>query len=213
MGWVALGGIAVAVAAALVLLRLPRRLWVVAGVALALGAAGYAVQGRPGLGPAAADPTENRYGAPPLVSQLRDMLFGRITSATQYQLAADALLRVGDPKSAAAAVIAGLKRQPNNIALWTELGTVLAVHDGTVSPPALYAFEQAMRIAPQHPGPPFFLGLAYIDSRDLAKARASWAQALALSPAGTPHHDVIAAQLAQLDQLIAMVEAARRANR
>jgi cytochrome c-type biogenesis protein CcmH/NrfG len=87
----------------------------------------------------------------------------------------------------------------------------MAAHDGnTVSPPARFAFEQAVRIAPSHPAPPFFLGLAHIRADDYAAARPLWARAVALSPAGASYRRDIALRLALLDRLLARQGPRRR---
>ena len=88
--------------------------------------------------------------------------------------------------------------------MWSELGNIIALHDqGLVSPAALFAFQRAMTLSPRHPGPPFFLGYAYLRSGEFAKARPYWARALALSPASAEYRDGIAARLALLDRLLA----------
>jgi cytochrome c-type biogenesis protein CcmH/NrfG len=95
------------------------------------------------------------------------------------------------------------------MALWTGLGTVLATHDGgRMSPAALFAFSRAMRLAPEHPAPFFFAGLAYVRAGEFAKARPYWARALAVTPAGVSYHGAIAERLALLDRFLA-VEAAQ----
>ena len=65
-----------------------------------------------------------------------------------------------------------------------------------------------MRIAPRHPAPPFFLGLAYVRSGNFAAGRPYWARALALTPKSVSYHDEIAVRLALLDQVMAAHDAA-----
>ena len=94
---------------------------------------------------------------------------------------------------------------PESVSLWTVLGSTLARHDADqVSPPALFAFQQAARLSPDHPGPPFFLGLAYVRAGNLAAARVPWARALALSPATAPYRAPIAERLALLDRYLTL---------
>jgi cytochrome c-type biogenesis protein CcmH len=81
---------------------------------------------------------------------------------------------------------------------------VLALHDGgTLSPSAEFAFRRAIALAPKHPGPYFFLGVADIRAGQLAAARAAWAQALALTPPDASYRKEIADRLALLDRFIA----------
>ena len=121
-----------------------------------------------------------------------------------YLIASDAMARSGDRRSAVRAILGGLNRYPQSLMLWTGLGTALATHDGNVvSPPALFAFRQAIRIAPEHPAPLFFLGLAYIRANDYPAARQAWAKALALCPARASYRRDIAVRLVLLDRLLA----------
>ena len=71
---------------------------------------------------------------------------------------------------------------------------------------ALFAFEQAHRIAPTHPAPPFFLGIAHVRAGEFAKARPLWARALALTPDGVRVKPEIAQRLALLDAYLAQVD-------
>ena len=210
MGWIALLLIAGTSFAALVALRVDRRLWSMVGAALMLGAAGYAWQGNP-MRPGAAPRSNAALQAddPELVT-LRDAMFGRFTADGTYLIAADALARSGDRRSAVIALLGGINRYRSSAMLWTALGTTLAAHDrDVVSPPALFAFQQAMRLAPDHPGPRFFLGLAYIRAGEFQLARRYWAQALALTPERASYRKDIAVRLALLDRLLAQQAPAR----
>ena len=72
-----------------------------------------------------------------------------------------------------------------------------------VSPPALLAFRRAAQLAPEHPAPPFYLGMAYVRAGQFREARPYWARALALSPEGQSYSREIALRLALLDRLLA----------
>lgn len=207
MGWLTLFLLGGATMALLVTLGVRRPLWSLVGAALMLGATGYALQGRPGLPsrPARAD-VAGLAEEPGLVA-LRDRMMGRWTAQGAYLVAADALERAGAKRVAVQAVLAGLRRYPDSVALWVGLGSALARHDGgRVSPPALFAFQQAARLAPAHPGPPFFLGLAYIRAGEFAAARPLWARALQLTPAGVSYRGDIAARLRLLDAYLAQAQ-------
>jgi len=204
MGWVWLLLLGAGAMGALVLLGVPRLLWSFVGAALMLGAAGYALQGRPGLpaspAVAARAAAEDDSG---LVS-LREAMWGRFTGDGQWLVAADAMARAGEKRSAVRVVLSGIRATPDSALLWTGLGTALARHDGAVSPPARFAFARAMRLAPGHPGPPFFLGLALVREGDFAGAQTAWRRALALAPARAAYRGEIAGRLALLDRLLAM---------
>ncbi|MBS0480235.1 MAG: hypothetical protein JSR79_13185 [Proteobacteria bacterium] len=208
MGWVTLALIAVTTAALLVALRVPRLLWSLTGSMLMLGAAGYARQGQPLLAgqPVAAQATP--LPVDPTYKALRDALFGRFGGESMYFGISDAALSGGKTEFAARVVTGGIDYAPKNPAFWTELGNVIALHDhGLVSPASLFAYQQAMRVAPDHPGPPFFLGWAYVRAGQFAAARPYWARALRLSPAKASYREDIARRLALLDRFIAQGEA------
>ena len=72
-----------------------------------------------------------------------------------------------------------------------------------MSPPAAFAFQQAMRLSPRHPAPLFFLGAAYVRAGDFPAGQAAWHQALALTPPKASYHDEIAERVALIDRFIA----------
>ena len=208
MGWVMLALIGAGAFGGLALLGVPRLLWSIAAAALMLGAVGYALQGRPWLGstPAIADVGADA-DSPDLID-LRDRMLGRYTGDAAYVTAADAMTRAGDRRAAVRAILGGINAIPESVLLWTALGNTLSAHDGgQVSPPALFAFRQAARLSPRHPGPPFFLGQAYIREGNFAAARLCWARALALAPPRASYRADIAERLMVLDRYMAMAAA------
>lgn len=203
-GFVALALAGLSAFGVLVLLRLPRILWSFAGAALFLGAAGYAWQGRPGAPASPARPARDVIAIDPAAIALRDRLVGRFTADASYLVASDAMLRTGNERAAVQVVLGGLRRIPNSFILWTQLGTNLAIHDGDkVSPAAKLAFERALRLAPRHPAPPYYAGMAYVRAGDLAMAQRLWRRAVALSAPDTDYRRQIAGQLELLDRFVA----------
>jgi cytochrome c-type biogenesis protein CcmH len=191
---------------------LSRRLWAFAGAALMLGAAGYAWQGSPTMPGFPVEPNTMPITVDPEITALRGDMFGRYSEDEAYLIASDAMLRAGDAGSAVAVLLGGIGKMPRSIELWTGLGTAYAAHDANhVSPPALFAFERAIQMAPRHPGPRFFLGLAYVRAGDLTSARAQWQRALALCPPGTEYRKAIMLRLTVLDQYRAALDAMRSA--
>ncbi|AXJ94292.1 MULTISPECIES: tetratricopeptide repeat protein [unclassified Sphingomonas] len=205
MGWVTLLVLAAIGAAAVAALRVPRLLWSAIGAAAMLGAAGYAWQGRPML---AARPATASAAIRPddlAMIDLRNRMLGQYTADGAYLVAADAMSRTGDPRAAVRVILGGINHVPESLMLWTALGSALATHDGDrVSPPALFAFQQAMRLSPRHPAPPFFLGLAYIREENFDAAQQYWRRALALTPPNASYRPDIAVRLMLLDRMIAM---------
>ncbi len=208
MGLVWLLALGVGAMALLAVLRLARPLWSLLGAALMLGATGYALQGSPVQPSSPAKPVAVAVPEDEALLELRDAMVGRYTLDAAYLTAADAMTRTGDSESAVRVLLGGINRIPRSLPLWTALGSAMAAHDGSLSPPARFAFDQAIRIAPNHPAPPFFLGLAHVRTDDYAAARPYWARAAALSPAGTSYRRDIMLRLALLDRVL--VEQARR---
>ncbi len=204
MGWIALALVAVATAALLWLLGLPRLLWAAAGTVLMLGCAGYALQGTPRLPAAAPKPQVDAIEIAPEFVELREEMWGRFTQEAALATAADGLLRAGSTQQAVQVALAAVRRYPQSAEVWTNLGSVLATHDGgTLSPAALFAFRRALALAPKHPAPPFFLGLALVQGGKISEARAAWQQALRLTPEKAEYRRGIAERIALLDMLAA----------
>jgi hypothetical protein len=203
-GFIALALVGALAFGAMVLLRLPRLLWSFAGAALFLGAAGYAWQGEPGRPAAPARPRADPVAIDPAEIALRERLMGRFTADHAYLIASDAMLRVGDRRAAARVTLGGVRKIPRSYILWTQLGSNLAMLDGDqMSPAAKLAFNRAMQLAPQHPAPPYYAGMAYVRANDLPAARAMWRRAVALSGAGTVYRRQIEGQLILLERYMA----------
>ncbi|MEH3047912.1 tetratricopeptide repeat protein [Sphingomonas adhaesiva] len=214
MGFLALGLLGAGAFGAMLLLGVRRLLWSTVGAALFLGAIGYAWQGRPSLAAAPARHRTTMAAIDPEAIALRDMLLGRYTQDAAYLVAADAMTRSGDTASAARAVMGGLSRLPKSFILWTWAGVTLAADaKDQVTPPALLAFRQAARLAPEHPAPPFYLGMAYVRAGQLAQARPYWRRAVALSPPGTAYRREIAVRLMLLDRFVELQQAGMVAPR
>lgn len=202
-GWLIV--LALAGASALLLFRLapmPRAAKELAGAALLLGLAGYAWQGSPGL---AGRPTQAKdAGMQPdsaFAEARRGLDMGRFGQTGQWLDYADALHRMGQDRLAVTAVRSGLRQRPDDADLWVGLGNALVLHGGgLVSPAAKLAFARAAALAPDHPGPPYFLALAYAQGGQLDLAAETWRALLARAPAGAPWR-------AQVEQRLAEVEA------
>ncbi|PJI86944.1 tetratricopeptide repeat protein [Sphingomonas koreensis] len=183
MGWIALAVIGAAAFALLWLLRLSRTLWSFAGAALMLGAAGYALQARPDLPGAPVAAAKKAQPDEPELHEIRGKMFGRFTSIDGYFFAADALVRGGDPDKAARMMLGGVRSSPLDASLWTWLGMTLVESDGgTMSPAAGLAFRRAVALAPEHPGPAFFYGLAQARTGKLDAALPWLERSLKLTP-------------------------------
>ncbi len=203
MGYLTLALLGAAAFASLVAMRVTRPLWSLVGAALFLGAAGYAWQGRPLLASADARPRIDAAPIEPEMIALRASLLGSYTQDAAYLIASDAMVRSGDPRAAAAVMLGAVRKLPNSFIAWTWLGTTLTGDSGQVQPPALLAFRRAAQLAPEHPAPPFYAGLAYVRAGDFATARGYWQRAFALSPQGTSYRQEIGLRLNLLERLLA----------
>ena len=208
MIWVVLLGIAVAVFAALVfVLKIPRAAWEVTGAALLFGLAGYAVQGHPGMPGAPKAPVEDQRAADATLLRQRQQMGARFGEGQSWLVVSDALSREGQFRAAADFLGRAVAQHPGDADLWVALGNALTGHsDGMITPAAQFAFRRAAKIDPDHPGPPFFMGMVLAQSGHLVEARAMWADLLKRAPADAPFRADLVARLARLDQLIAMSE-------
>lgn len=164
--------------------------------ALMLGSAGYALQGRPTL-PGA--PSEGARQAAPLpLTGIRELMLGQFERSSRWLTMADALASRGNTGDAVGIVRAGLKAHPEDAGLWVGLGNALVDHAGMLTPAAEFAFERGRQLAPRHPAPPFFRGLALARSGQRDPALKQWRQALSLTPAGTSYRPMIEDGIASL---------------
>jgi cytochrome c-type biogenesis protein CcmH/NrfG len=203
MGWVI--ALILAAATGLVLLRLARLPrgsggFIVAAMLLAL--AGYAWQAKPNLaGSPRAAPDEAMMPDTPFATQRLNML-QRFGTVGQWLDFADALDRMGERRAAVSALNNAISQNPGSADLYVGLGNALTVHaGGMVTPAARLAFERAAEIAPNHPGPPFFFGLALAQAGQVEEAARVWRELLERSPAEAPYRADLEQKIAQLDTM------------
>ena len=152
-----------------------------AGAALLFGAAGYAMQGHPGL-PGSSRSAAGR--APPIaLTKLRHAFYGNFTPTEHWLVISESYASRGDTKQAVDVLTAAVREHPGDPMLWTGLGNALADHAGTLTPASELAFRRAAELAPNHPAPRFFFGLALARSGDAGDGVALWRQILAEAPA------------------------------
>ncbi len=205
MGWVLLFLLGCAAMAVLWRAGLARGLWMFVVSALLLGAAGYASQQRATLPGSPVEAHSKPLDVEDGMVAFRAAIMPGKPGDDRILAAADDRLRAGDAQAAAQVMLDAIARDPGDATLWTGLGSALVAHDGgRPSPTALLAFRRAMALAPNQPGPPFFLGLAHAQAGDLAAAKLAWLRALDLTPQDAPWRVDIAEQLAMIDQFQAM---------
>lgn len=168
-----------------------------------LGIAGYAWQGSPDQESAAKAPREAELAADETLAATRDSMGERFGDAQQWLILADAQSRQGKFTSAATILRNAVKEHPQNVDLWVALGNALVGHsDGFLSPASQFAFQQAAGIAPEHPAPPFFLGLSLAQSGRLEDARAIWRELYDRTPEEAPWRADLEQRLARIDGMI-----------
>jgi cytochrome c-type biogenesis protein CcmH len=192
--------VALAVAGALFLGKPKRGGLELLGAAFCIGLAGYAWQGEPlqkGAPKenvaASANPSEEAI-------ELRKSMGNKFSGSRDWLVIADAQSRQGKYANAAALLRNATRENPKDVDLWLGLGNALVGHSGGfISPAAMYAFQKAADISPDHPGPPFFIGLSLVQSGRLDDARTIWQELLDRSTENAPWRPDLEERLARLD--------------
>ena len=170
--------------------------------ALLVAFAGYAWQGRPNLEGAPRGTAQARIPPNPFAEVRRD-LFGGFDGADRWLVIAESFQRRGDLAGGAGVLRSALRAHPRSAVLWTGYGNALMLHaGGSMSPASDLAFRRAEALAPQHPAPRLFHGMALLTAGRVAEAERVWKEALALAPANARYR-------AGLEQQISMIEKAR----
>ena len=163
-----------------------------------LGAAGYAVQGRPGLPGSPARGQAAPSHVP--LAKARHILIGQFTKAERWLILADSYAARGKTEDAVGLVQSGLRAQPDDFTLWVSLGNALVDHAGMLTPAAELAFSRARRLAPWSPAPPFFHGLALLRSGQREAALAKWKALLATASADAEWRPLVEDGVAMLER-------------
>ncbi len=210
MSWVLAAALAlVAFLVIAFVLKAPRRGWEAVAAALLLGIAGYGLQASPDLAGAPKAPAQDAAGESAAMVEARQSLTGRKAGAgNNWMVIGDALARHGQFAESAVVYLGAVEKEPHDAEAWLALANVLVAHaDGTVSPAALFAFRHAAEASPEHPGPPFFLGLALAQSGRLEEARELWAGLMRDTPPDAPWRGDLEQRLGRLDAFLSAREA------
>lgn len=196
----------IAFAIAAFVLRLPRRGWTMLGAVLMFGLAGYAMQGHPGQAGAPKQAAQDVAQSGEVIVAVRRALFDPTQPPPRYLMVSDGFARRGRFDEAAGLLRGGLRDNPNDTEGWLALANALVEHaQGQVTPAAQLAFERAEATMPAHPGPAYFLGIAYLRSGKPKEARDVWAQLLEKTPADAPWRADLKARIDQLDAALASI--------
>jgi len=196
-------------------LKSPRHARTAIAAALLVGLAGYAMQANPDIPGAPKESVEPAAIDPAAVVAERQAMSGRPgIPDNKWMVIGDALARNGQFADAAAMMLGAVRKDSGNAEAWLSLGNALVAHaEGLLTPAALYAYQQAATAEPDHPGPPFFLGLALAQSGRFGEARQLWMELLARAPDGAPWREDLQFRLNRLDALIAQQQAAGQGGR
>jgi cytochrome c-type biogenesis protein CcmH/NrfG len=177
----------------------------IVGAVVALGLAGYALDGRPGL---AASPAPHMAPDRQSTSEFeasRKALLANAGDTGAWLTMSDALVREGRSKDAIDGLQAALKTMPGDADLWVGLGQAMTMHaGGFVTPAARLAFDRANRLDPENPAPHYFLGLAWLQAGDAKAALAEWKALRAKSPADAPWVPDLDQKIAAATMMVAM---------
>lgn len=200
MGWIAMIALAILTGAGVgMFVRRDRSALQFLGAALLLALAGYSWQGRPGL---AGSPKAAPERGPPAdggFAEAREDMLGRFDRSWTWMNLAESLQRRGNTQGAAEVLQSALRQSPQDADLWVGLGNALVVHGGgMMSPAAQLAFQRAARIAPDHPGPRFFYGLALAQGGNYDEAERIWRALIAAAPPDAEYRRTIEERLEAL---------------
>lgn len=209
MSWAVVIALALAgLGLAIVLFRLPRKLWAGLAAALVFGLAGYALQANPGLPSAPKAPQQSRtdLGDFDLVAQRREFIAESDQSRADFLITADAMARRGQFDDAASFLAGVTRENPQDFEAWIALGNALVEHaDGALTQPAVYAFNNAANLKPDHPAPGYFVGVSLIRQSRFTEAREMWVQAFVNAPDDAAGKAGLAERLQRLDGMLAMM--------
>lgn len=169
------------------------------GAALLLGIAGYAWQGAPFLRGSPTPPRDESKQPDSSFAVERSQFLERFSADAQVLDAADAMHRNGLENYGIALIRGALEKRPNSPDLWLGMGNALRLYaDGMMTPAAQFAFERASVLAPQAPGPAYFMGLAYAQSGQFERAKVIWSDLLAKAPRNARWRPIVEQRLVQL---------------
>jgi cytochrome c-type biogenesis protein CcmH len=195
-GWVALAALFVASLGGLWLLGLRGAMLQLAAAALFVGSAGYALQGRPGLAGSPQAATEGKQVIS--TTAARHAFFGDFSPGEHWFIIADSFANRGKTMEAVGVLRSAVRAHPEDAQLWIALGNALVDHSGVLTPASQLAYQRAAKLAPEHPAPSFFFGLALARSEDHEDAIRIWSQILANAPANARWRPLVEDAIAAL---------------
>lgn len=177
-------------------------------LALGLAVAGYAFTGSARLPSAPAPQAVINPELTPEAEQASKELLENFGDVRAWLTLSDALIRARRTETAVSALQSGLDAIPGNADLWVQMGIALVAHaNGEVVPAARLALDRASRLAPEHPAPAYFLGLAWLQAGEVDRALATWEGLKARSPSDAPWVPMLDSKIAAIGRMKAMAAA------
>ena len=173
-----------------------------AAAALMLGAAGYALSGRPGL--AGSPRSHDAAGSAPVpLTGARNLFLGRFSVSEHWLIIADSLASRGKTRDSVGILGSAIRAHPRDYGLWIGLGNALTDHSRGITPAARFAFQRARELAPNAPAPDYFEGLALLRSGDPEGAYALWSSLLERAPPDAQWRPLVAEGVALIERMAA----------
>ena len=202
MAWILAVALALLVGAGLfVFVRRDAGALQLTAAALLVALAGYSWQGHPGFAGAPKAPPGRQQRPDSEFAKTREDMLGRFDRAWALLNMADGFQRRGDTEDAARLLEGAVGRHPGDVELWIGYGNALVAHGGgMMNPAAQLAFQRAAQLAPDHPAPRFFYGLALAQSGNYDAAERIWRELLADAPPDSQYRRIVEERLQQLQQ-------------
>lgn len=186
-GWVAIAVLTLLTAAALWRMRMPA---LVIAAALGLGLGGYFLTSDPAVPSVRAPPRAIDASAAPELEAARERLLANTGDVGGWLVFSDVLIRQGNSQEAVEGLRLAVRAMPRSPDLWVGLGNALVRHaDGVMTPAARLAFGRASAVDPDHPAPPYFLALAWLQAGEPDEALKVLQELHARTPTDAPYHD------------------------
>jgi cytochrome c-type biogenesis protein CcmH/NrfG len=169
--------------------------------ALLVALAGYSWQGHPGFAGAPKAPPGRQQLPDSEFAKTREDMLGRFDRAWSLLNMAEGFQRRGDTEDAAKLLEGAVGRDPDNVELWIGYANALVAHGGgMMNPAAQLAFQRAAALAPDHPAPRFFYGLALAQQGNYDAAERIWRELLATAPPDAEYRRIVEERLQALAQ-------------
>ncbi|MGB7404482.1 MAG: tetratricopeptide repeat protein [Pacificimonas sp.] len=167
-----------------------------------LGGGGYLIAGRPDLAAKPTPPVEAPAGNEAALATAQQVLLQNPNDTAAWARFSDALIADGRSAEAVEGLRLATRALPENAELWVQLGSALMAHaEGVITPAARLAFGRASAVQPNHPAPPYFLGLSELQSGNPGEALAIWQDLQTRTPDDAPWAAELTSKIAAAERM------------